>query len=113
MYEINPPIPFTIFTSKLDSSAIQPFPKQALVFTCLQYKPFENAMGKEITRNEEFLLFPQFSTLLENFPPFSSTLKLSSANSLNLKGVIFVVWERVKKNLMHQTIFQIRAVDAS
>ena len=38
----------------------QPFPKQSLVFTCLQYKPFENTVGKgEIARNEQFLLFPQ------------------------------------------------------
>ena len=44
-------------------------------------------MGKgEIARNAQFLLFPQcFSTLLENILPFSSRLKLSSANSFNLK----------------------------
>ena len=36
-----------------------PFPKQALVFTCLKYKPLENTVGKgEIARNEQFLLFP-------------------------------------------------------
>ena len=35
-----------------------PFPKQALVFTCLQCKPFENTAGKgEIARDEQFLLF--------------------------------------------------------
>ena len=35
-------------------------PKQALVFMCLQYKSFENTLGKrEISRNEQFLLFPQ------------------------------------------------------
>ena len=29
-------------------------------FTCLQYKPFENTVGKrEIARDEQFLLFPQ------------------------------------------------------
>ena len=34
--------------------------KQALVFTCLQYKSFGNTVGKgEIARNEQFLLFPQ------------------------------------------------------
>ena len=45
----------------------QPFPKQALVFTCLQYKSFENTVGKgEIARNEQFLLFPTvFSTHLD------------------------------------------------
>ena len=38
--------------------------KQALVFTCLQYKSSENTVGKgEIARNEQFLLFPQC------FPP--------------------------------------------
>ena len=49
------------------------FPKQALVFTCLQYKSFENTVGKgEIARHEQFLLFPQcFLTILENFVPFS------------------------------------------
>ena len=37
-----------------------PFPKQALVFTCLQYKSFENTVGNgEIARNEQFLLYPQ------------------------------------------------------
>ena len=43
----------------------------------------ENTVGKgEIARNEQFLLFPPcFSTLLENFLPFSSNSKLSSANS--------------------------------
>ena len=36
------------------------FPKQALVFTCMQYKSFENIVGKgEIARNEQFLPFPQ------------------------------------------------------
>ena len=32
-----------------------PFPKQALVFTCLQYKSFENTVGKgEIAHNFSF-----------------------------------------------------------
>ena len=36
-----------------------PFPKQALVFTCLQYMSFENNVGKgKIARKEQFLLFP-------------------------------------------------------
>ena len=48
-------------------------------------KPFENTVGKEeIARKEQFLLFPQcFLTCLGNFLPFSSNLKLSSANSLS------------------------------
>ena len=72
--------------------------KQALVFMCLQYKSFENTVGKgEIARNEQFLLFPQC------FLPFWRRLhyfhkiwnwhlqRLSIWKSLNL-----VVWERVK-----------------
>ena len=40
--------------------ALYPFPKQALVFTCLQYDSLENTVGKgEIARYEQFLLFPQ------------------------------------------------------
>ena len=38
----------------------KPFPKQALVFACLQYKSFENTVGKgEIARYEQYLLYPQ------------------------------------------------------
>ena len=38
----------------------EPLPKQALVFTCLQYTSFENTVGKgEIAHYEQFLLFPQ------------------------------------------------------
>ena len=48
---------------------------------CLQYKPFENTVGKG-----EIAPFPTvFSNHLENFLPFSSHMKLSSANSLNLE----------------------------
>ena len=38
----------------------KPFPKQAPVFMCLQYKSFVNTVGKgEIAPNKQFLLFPQ------------------------------------------------------
>ena len=42
-----------------------PFPKQDLIFMCLQYKSFENTVGKgEIAHNsfahkEQFLIFSQ------------------------------------------------------
>ena len=50
-------------------------------------KSFENTMGKgEIALNEQILLFPQcFLTVLKNFMPFSSNLKLSSATSFSLE----------------------------
>ena len=57
---------------------IQPFPKQALVFTCLQYKSFENTVGKgEIARNN-------FSFSHSVFYPFREL----SANFIKLKIVI-------------------------
>ena len=54
---------------------------------CVENKSFENAVVKgEIARNEQFLLFSAvFSTLFDNFPPFSSNLELSSATSFNLE----------------------------
>ena len=65
-----------------------PFPKQALVFTCLQYKSFENTVGKgEIAHKQAISPFATvFSTLLKTFLPFSSNLKLSSAISFSLEG---------------------------
>ena len=53
----------------------KPFPKQALVFTCLQYKPFENTVGKgEIAHNKQFLncqsvfyLFRELSAIFIKF----------------------------------------------
>ena len=43
-----------------------PFPKQALAFTCLQYKSFENTTGTgAIALKEQFLHFPVFSHLGE------------------------------------------------
>ena len=54
------------------------FPKQALVFTCLQYKSFENNVGKgEIANSEQYLLCPVFSTHLENLLQFSFNLEES------------------------------------
>ena len=59
----------------------------ALVFTCLQYKSFENTVGKgDIARDEHFFPFPTvFSILLEHFLPFSAKWKLSCANAFNLE----------------------------
>ena len=55
-----------------------PFPKQALVFTCLSVQIFRKHCGKrEIARNEQFPLFHQcFLPFLQNSLPFSSNLKL-------------------------------------
>ena len=69
---------------------IQPLPKQALAFTCLQYRSFENTVGKgEIAHNEQFLLFPQCFLPLWRTLSFSSNSKLSSANSFTLEDTVF------------------------
>ena len=77
----------------------EPFPKQALVFTCLQYKSSENTVVKgEITRNDQFLLFPQgFLPIWKTFCHFHhicnfhlqtlsvwKSLKLSFGKGLNI-----------------------------
>ena len=62
--------------------------KQALVFTCLQYKPFENTVGKgKIAPNEQFLLFPHsvFYPFGELSTIFMKLKKLLSANSTCLE----------------------------
>ena len=48
---------------------------------------FENTVGKgEIARYEQFLLFPQcFLPIFGIFPPFLSSLKLSSVNFFSLE----------------------------
>ena len=73
--------------SRMEGGCPQPPPKQALVFTCLQYKSFENTVGKgEIARNEQFLLFPQcFLSVWITFCHFHYNLLLSSANSSSLE----------------------------
>ena len=55
------PLVFLLLTPKFFLNFVcWPFPKQAIVFTCLQYKSFENTLGKgKIARKEQFLLFPQ------------------------------------------------------
>ena len=49
-----------IFKTRKYTEKVLTIPKQALIFTCLQYMSFENTVEKgEIARNEQFLLFPQ------------------------------------------------------
>ena len=75
----------------------KPFLKQALVFTCLQIKSFENTEGKEeIARNEQFLLFPQcFLSFQRTFRHFHQ-IKNCRLQTLSVwKSLKFVVWKRV------------------
>ena len=58
----------------------------AFLFTCLQYKSIENTVGKgELLMTNKFLLFPVFSTFIENFLPYLIKFKTSSANTFSLE----------------------------
>ena len=76
-----------VHLSMLSGNSFNPFPHNDTFLMPLGNKPFENTVGKgEIARNEQFLLFPQcFLPIWNNFLPFSSNLKLSSANSFSLE----------------------------
>ena len=64
---------------------------------CLQYKCFENTVGKgEIARNEQFLLFPQcFLPIWRTFCHFHQVQNHSLQTLLAWKGLIFVILEKV------------------
>ena len=66
-----------VFCAILYLKILKPFPKQALAFTCLQDKSFENTVGKgETAHNEQFLLFPTvFLPILRVFCHFHHTVK--------------------------------------
>ena len=81
---------------------LQPFPKQALVFTCLQCKSFENTAGKgEIARNEQYLLFPQcFLPIWRTFCHFHQ-IKNCRLQTLSVwNSLKFVVCERVNNEVL-------------
>ena len=66
---------------------------------CLQYKFSGNTVRKgEIGHNEQFLLFPVFSTFTKNFLPHLSNLKLSSARSFCLEESKFCYLGKGKKD---------------
>ena len=75
------PAKILLFSTGLTLSQI------SLCFYESAVQDLENTVGKgEIARKEQFLLFPTvFFTLFENFLPFSSNLRLSSAKTLNLE----------------------------
>ena len=76
-----------------------PFPNKPWFFTCLQYRSFENTVGKgEIARYEQFLLFPQcFLSFRTTFCHFYQLYKCRLRTLSIWKSLKFVVWERVNK----------------
>ena len=74
--------PFLLFPQCLKRPSPEghlPFPKQALVFTCLKNKSFEITEKKRNCLLRAISLFP----LLQKSLPFSSNLKLLYANSFS------------------------------
>ena len=63
---------------------LNPFPNKPWFFRIWSTSLLKTLGKGEIARNKQFLLFPVFSTLLEDFLPFSSNF------------IKYVVWERVK-----------------
>ena len=61
---------YGLWSTQKVTFSVYPFPKQALVLTCLQYKSFENTVGKgEIARvfypsGEIFIIFIEFETVV-------------------------------------------------
>ena len=80
-------------------------------FMCVQFKSLKTLWKKEkllITRISHF--YTVVSILLENFLPFSSHLKLSSANSCNLEEskicrLLKTLWEEEKLLIMSNFSF--------
>ena len=61
--------------NQMDEIIVQHYTEQALVFTCLQYKSFENTVGKgEIAGNQHFVFLPHnvFYPIKERNQHFSS-----------------------------------------
>ena len=83
-----------------------PIPKQALVFTCLHCKPFENTVGRgEIARNAQFLLFPQCFLPIWGALCHFHYIENCRLQTLSVwKSVKSDVWERVKKQLVLLTL---------
>ena len=78
------------------------FPKQALVFTCLQSKSFENTVGKgEIARDEQFLLSLGVFYLFGEDSAIFIEFEIVVMQTLSIwKSLKFVVWEKVKTKFL-------------
>ena len=79
---------------------------------CLQYKSFENTVGKrENARNEHFLLFSQsFLPIWRTFCHFHRMLKIRLQTLSVWKCSKFIVYERVKS--IKQQIFRLVQIES-
>ena len=90
----------------IDLHSLKLFPKQVLVFTCLQNKSFENTVRKgEIACNEQFLLFPQcFLPFRRTFFHFHQIQNCRLQTLSVWKSLKLVVRERVIPLLKRQIL---------
>ena len=78
---------------------LNPFPNKPFVFMCLQYKSFENSVGKgEIAWNEKFLHFLQiFQTFQKAFQHFHQLQNCCLQTLSVWESLKSVIPKRVKK----------------
>ena len=76
------------FSELLKDYEKKSFPRQTLFFTCLQYRSFENTVGKgEMLIMTILSFFPHcFLPVWRTFCHFHQIWKLSAANSFSLEG---------------------------
>ena len=87
---------YQIVPSPIARSVAYPFPKQALVFTYLQYNSFENTVGKGEIACNKFLLFPQcFLLVCRTSCHFHQALNCHLQSLSVWNSLKFVVWEMV------------------
>ena len=92
------PFPTMLSINLSSANAFNFFPnKPWFCRTCLQYKTFENTVGKgETVRNEQFLLFPQcFLSVWRTFFHFNQIWNCRLQTLSVWKSLKFVMWERV------------------
>ena len=73
------------------------FPKQALVFTCLQYKSFENTVGKGAIMSNFSFSHDVFYLFLRIHCHFHQILSCRLQTLSVWKSRKSVIWERVKR----------------
>ena len=75
------------------NNRVNPFPNKPLFLCVCSTNLLKTLKKGKIAFNKQFFHFPLFSTLLENFLPFSSNSKLFLL--FHFESLKFVIWERV------------------
>ena len=82
---------YSYFSFRIFKQVVNPFSNKPCFLHVYSTSLLKTLEKGEIVCNKQFLLFSQsFFTNLENFLPFSSSLKLSSANSFSLNVSLII-----------------------